>query len=183
MGTNSPGQALYTDVTEQDDAAFDRFAAAAYPRLVRAAFLLTGDRGHAEDLAQTALYATFRHWQRIEPAAAEAYARTTLVRTAGHWRRRHWHGEFATEQLPESATPDRDLSQSIDLMRALGTLPIQFRTVLVLRYFEDLTEAETATALGTTVGTVKSRTSRALARLRTDAGITLADDYPREVTA
>ncbi len=147
--------------------AFTAFAAARYRALVRTACLLVGDRGHAEDLVQTALVRTYAAWGRLEdPANAEAYARKTLVRAAGRWRARRWRGEVPTEEVPDSTAPE--MADLRELHSALRRLPAAQRAVLVLRYYDDLTEAQTAAALGISVGTVKSRASRALAALRED---------------
>jgi RNA polymerase sigma-70 factor, ECF subfamily len=138
--------------------------------MLRTAYLLTGDWGAAEDLLQSALVVTWTRWGSLrEPAAAEAYTRRTLARlSVRRWRRR-WHGERPTEALPEAAV-DGDLGRVDDrvaLAAALRQLPARQRAVVVLRFFDDLSEADTAAALGVPVGTVKSTTSRALAALRT----------------
>jgi RNA polymerase sigma-70 factor (sigma-E family) len=149
----------------RDDEAFSAFAAARYRSLVRTAYLLVGDRGHAEDLVQNALIATYAAWGRLEdPANAEAYARKTLVRATMRWRARKWHGELPTDVLPEVEAPlPHDLDNE---RRTLGSLPADQRAVIVLRYLDDLSEAQTADVLGISVGTVKSRASRGLAALR-----------------
>ena len=149
----------------RDDEAFSAFAAARYRSLVRTAYLLVGDRGHAEDLVQNALLTTYGAWNRLDdPANAEAYTRTSLVRAALRWRSRKWHGEVPTDELPEvPAVPADDLDS---VRRALAALPAQQRAVIVLRYLDDLSEAQTAEVLGISVGTVKSRASRGLAALR-----------------
>ncbi|MBO0869561.1 MAG: SigE family RNA polymerase sigma factor [Micromonosporaceae bacterium] len=159
--------------------AFAEFVAARYARLVRTGYLLTGDRGHAEDLVQQALLKTFRSWHRLEAEAnAEAYTRTTMLRMALGWRRRRWNGEVPTGALPEAASADH--SSTVDtaevVRRALAGLPPGQRAVLVLRYFEDLSEAEIAETLGCSPGTVKSRCSRALAALRA-AGLLVEDSH------
>jgi RNA polymerase sigma-70 factor (sigma-E family) len=152
------------------DDEFAAFVTARYRALVRTGLLLTGDIGHAEDLAQSALIKTYLAWSRIrEPARAEAFARTTLIRLALRARRRRWNNEVATGRLPEaSATVDgtapHDLA--LDVRQALATLPADQRAVLVLRYLDDRSEAQTARLLGIAQGTVKSRASRGLASLR-----------------
>jgi RNA polymerase sigma-70 factor (sigma-E family) len=151
------------------DQPFGEFVSARYTSLLRAAYLLTGDRGHAEDLVQSALVRTYLGWRRLrEPANAEAYTRATMIRLATRWRRRRWSGEVPTGELPEPA--GRDHTAAVDdadlVRRALLGLPWAQRTVLVLRYFADQTEAEIAATLGVSVGTVKSRASRGLAALR-----------------
>jgi RNA polymerase sigma-70 factor (sigma-E family) len=149
---------------------FREFVAARSPALLRTAYLLVGgDWGNAEDLLQTALTKVYLSWRRIEhPAAIEGYVRATLVNTATSWRRRRWHGERATADLPESARGDHngDVVERDALWRLVRALPPRQRAVLVLRFYEDLSEAETAVALGVTTGTVKSQTFRALRALR-----------------
>jgi RNA polymerase sigma factor (sigma-70 family) len=88
-----------------------------------------------------------------------------MVRLAGRWAKRRWHGEVPTDAVPEPID-DSDASSGIDVRDALTLLPWHHRAVLVLRYFDDLTEVETAAVLGCSTGTVKSRASRALAALR-----------------
>jgi RNA polymerase sigma-70 factor (sigma-E family) len=155
---------------------FDGFVAARSSALLRTAYLLTHDHGLAEDLLQTALTKAWFAWDRIE-GHPEAYVRRILVNTFSSWWRRKWNGEHATEDLPDSGTPDGTdaLGQSHDLWEAMARLPRRQRAVVVLRYFEDLTEAETAVALGCTVGTVKSQASKALAKLRIDPAL-VADE-------
>lgn len=158
---------------------FAAFVAARYRALVRTAFLFVGDRGHAEDLAQTALLRTYSHWSALRSEdAAEAYTRTTMARLAGRWSRRRWRGEVPSE-TPDAANQTDHVAnraETLDLFAALGALPWPQRAVLVLRYFEHLSEAETATILRCAPGTVKSRTSRALAALRDQLGPDLIDD-------
>jgi len=154
------------------DDEFADFVAARYRALVRTGLGLTGDLGHAEDLAQSALIRTYLSWGRLrEQANAEAYARRTLVRLALRERQRRWHGELSAERLPEPAgrfaahgVEHEDLA--LDVRRALAELPADQRAVLVLRYLDDQSEAETAAVLGISLGTVKSRASRGLATLR-----------------
>lgn len=157
----------------ESEVAFEEFVAAAAPRLLRTAFLLTGDRGHAEDLLQTTFERTARRWTKIS-GEPEAYARTVLANLAtDRWRRRAARPAEVYGNLPDPAGGDiaSDLVTRSSLVAALGELTRRQRTVLVLRYFDDLTEAETAQALGITVGTVKSTANRALARLRELAGV------------
>lgn len=139
------------------------------PDLLRTAYLLTGDRGHAEDLLQTALLKTYRHWNRprnqAEPAA---FVRRVMVTShAMAWRRRRVD-ERSTADVPEPAAArgSAEPTDQDDLWRTLAQLPPRMRAVLVLRYWEDLSEAETAQVLECSVGTVKSQASRGLARLR-----------------
>jgi RNA polymerase sigma-70 factor (sigma-E family) len=150
------------------DEEFSEFVQVAWPGLVRTAYLLLGDRGLAEDLAQTALAKTYAAWPKVRDVqAAPGYARTTLVNTAASWfRRRSWRNELPTESLPDPGVHDLDPSLRPSVVAALAQLPPRQRAVIVLRFYEDLSVAETARALGCSEGTVKSQTSHALAKLR-----------------
>ncbi|NUT46495.1 MAG: SigE family RNA polymerase sigma factor [Saccharothrix sp.] len=152
---------------------FEEFVAGASPRLLRTAFLLTRDPGHAEDLLQTSLARAWRSWRRVQ-GDPEPYVRRIMVNTYATWWRRKWRGEQPTDVLPEpvGASPEDAVDQREWLWQALGRLPRRQRAVLVLRFYEDFTEAQTAHALDVSVGTVKSQTSKALARLRLDDTIT-----------
>lgn len=160
--------------------------------LVRTAYLLTGDRGHAEDLVQQCLLTTYRSWDRLQARdSAVAYTRTSMVRLAIKWRIRRWHGEVPTARLPEPAATDHasEVDQAVLVRRALATLPAAQRAVLVLRYFDDRPETEIAAMLRCSVGTVKSRAHRALAALRThgllrddEAGPTIRVAHGRRLT-
>jgi RNA polymerase sigma-70 factor (sigma-E family) len=152
------------------DNEFETFVAQAWPRLLRSAWLLTGDWHRAEDLVQTVLTRAYGRWPRIRYGAPEAYLRSMLATTYLSWWRRRWRGEIPFDQPPEQASPDEQANVEIrhTLAQALLRLPARQRAVLVLRFHGDLTEAATAQALGLSVGTVKSYTSRALSRLRTD---------------
>jgi RNA polymerase sigma-70 factor (sigma-E family) len=148
---------------------FREFVAARSSALLRTAYLLAGDWGTAEDLLQTALTKTYLAWKRLgEIEAVEPYTRRVLVNTATSWWRRRWHGERPTEVLPERSSPDQhEEALERDVMwRHVRTLPARQRAVLVLRYYEDLSEAQTAELLDISPGTVKSQTARALATLR-----------------
>ena len=153
------------------DDAFRGFVVARQHALLRTAFLLTGDQGLAEDLVQTALEKTLRRWSGVgEPASLEAYVRRVMYREqVSHWRRRRL-AEVPSAELPEWR---RDALQGGDavedhlvLQRALMQIGRRQRTVLVLRYFEDLSEQQVADVLGLSLGTVKSQAHRGLARLR-----------------
>jgi RNA polymerase sigma-70 factor (sigma-E family) len=143
---------------------FDAFVASRSERLLRAGYLLTRDWALAEDLVQVTLTKVWRHWRRIDDP--DAYTWTAMTRTYQTWWRRKWRGELPTDQLPDLPEPSVDVDGNTDLWAAMGQLSRQQRAVLVLRYFVDLTEAETAAVLGCSVGTVKTHTSRALATLR-----------------
>ena len=153
------------------DAEYTEFVHATWPSLYRTAYLLVGDHALAEDLVQTALAKTYASWGSVrELAAAPGFARTTLINTAASWfRRKSWRNELATETLPEPAH-DPDHSNRPAVIGALRQLPPRQRAVIVLRYYEDLSVARTAEALGCSEGTVKSQTSDALTRLRTLLG-------------
>ena len=160
---------------EQGREAFRAYVAARSPALLRTAYLLTGSRADAEDLLQTALAKTYLAWDRIrEREAVDGYVRRVLVNTqTSRWRRRRVD-EYPTAELPERGS-GRDAAEDLALHDALWTalagLPKRQRATVVLRYYEDLSETETAHVLGVSVGTVKSTTSRALAKLRDTAGL------------
>ena len=155
---------------------FTSFVTARGDALWRSAWLLTGDGHLAEDLVQTALAKAWPRWERVGPEGFEAYVRRTLFTTYVSWWRRRWNGERPTAVLPEGAVAAPDVDARGDLLAALATLPKGQRAVVVLRYFDDLTEAQTAELLGINIGTVKSQTSRALATLRTSTHLKEADD-------
>ena len=155
--------------------AFRDYVAARSPALLRTAYLLAGSRADAEDLLQTALAKTYLAWDRIrEREALDGYVRRVMVNTQTSWWRRRKVDEYATDSPPErSATRDAgdDLALHDALWTALAGLPKRQRAMVVLRYYEDVSEAETAQVLGVSVGTVKSTTSRALTKLRDTAGL------------
>ena len=150
------------------DEEFIEFARSSTAGLRHAAYLLTGDRHAAEDAAQTALVRTYAAWHRVRRDDAFAYARRVLVNhVTDRWRRRI--REYPTGDLPEQ--PARtDIADEVALRQwligALGTLTSRERAVVVMRYLFDLPEAIVARDLGITVGTVKSTSSRALAKMR-----------------
>lgn len=147
---------------------FEEFVRGAGSRLLRTAYLLTGDRGHAEDLVQTALERLARRWGRLD-GPPEAYARVVLANLAtDRWRRRRMRvRELSVDPPVRSAA---DIAEPVVvrqvLIGALLQLTPRQRAVLVLRFFADLSEAETAQALNIQPGTVKSTVSRATTRLR-----------------
>lgn len=145
---------------------FEEFVAARSTALWRSAYLLTGDRQRAEDLLQTALVKVWRRWGSVDHP--ETYVRAAIATTYTDWWRRRWNGEVPTGELPETsvASPAGSVEVRRDVLAALATLPRGQRAVVVLRFFDDLTEQQAADALGVSVGTVKSQTSRALAALR-----------------
>jgi RNA polymerase sigma-70 factor (sigma-E family) len=150
-------------------ALFTRFVHESSARLLRTAWLLTSHREQAQDLTQLAFAKTFAAWRRVRYDDAEAYARRVMVNSyIDWWRRAPWR-ERPTEQLPQHiAVPDH--AQAIDertaLVAALVQLTRRERTIVVLRYYVDLSEAEVAAHVGVSVGTVKSTSSKALAKLR-----------------
>jgi RNA polymerase sigma-70 factor (sigma-E family) len=157
---------------------FEEFVVLRSSALLRTAYLLTRDHAHAEDLLQTALTKAWFAWKRID-SNPEPYVRRIIVNTYASWWRRKWRGEQPTEVLPEhaSAGPDGDAAQ--DLWTAMARLAPRQRAVIVLRYFEDLTEAQTAALLDCSVGTVKSQTSKAFARLRLDPALAVQEGDAR----
>jgi RNA polymerase sigma-70 factor (sigma-E family) len=153
------------------DDGFDEFATAAWPRLRRSAYLLTGDHHLAEDLTQTALVRTYAHWRRVRRNDALAYARRVLVNlNIDRIRRRHGTvevGDGLLETLP--SRPDGRVDERDEAVRLLHGLTDRERRVVVLRHYFDLSEAEVAEELGVARGTVKSTLSRALVKLRVAA--------------
>ena len=159
-------------VREAADGTFDAFVAARWGSLVRTAYLVTADRGTAEDCVQEALAKVHRHWRRVEQGgAAEAYARKAVLNAALSLKRRRRVREVPLDDAGPGSGATRGGADSrtgldVDLLAALRALPPRMRAVVVLRIVEDQSEAETARLLGCSVGTVKSTTSRGLARLR-----------------
>jgi len=154
--------------TTAHDDQFRTFVVGRSPALLRVAYLLTGDRGLAEDLLQTSLAKTYAAWPRIrDDQAVEAYVRTVMARTAISWKRRNRVREEPVWEVPEPASGrGQQPDGSDDLWADLQALPRRQRAVLVLRYYEDLSEAQIAEVLGCSRGTVKSQASRGLAALR-----------------
>ena len=155
------------------DDGFDEFAAAAWPRLRRSAYLLTGDYHLAEDLAQTTLARTFAHWRRVRRQDAMAYSRKVLVNlNIDRLRRRRMvevggdSAEHALGRLPDGEDAEGMVTDRDRVVRLLSVLTDRERRVVVLRHYFDLSEADVARELGIAPGTVKSTLSRALAKLR-----------------
>jgi RNA polymerase sigma-70 factor (sigma-E family) len=153
---------------------FSSYVRARGPVLLRTARSLTANPSDAEDLLQTALAKTYVAWERIEDhRALDGYVRRALLNTrTSQWRKRKVD-EFACDELPEPETvPEPDLAEQQVLhdamWRAVMKLPDRQRAMVVLRYYEDLSEAQTAEVLGVSVSTVKSAVSRALGKLRED---------------
>jgi RNA polymerase sigma-70 factor (sigma-E family) len=157
---------------DTDDDDFDSFVRARTHALLRSAYLLTGDQHLAEDLVQSALARTHQAWRRLrETGNAEAYTRRTMYHLQVSWWRRRKIAEVLPGEMPESAGGDHAgaVSLRLALRTALLKLSTKQRAVLVLRFFEDQTETEAADVLGVSVGTVKSQTAKALARMPTIA--------------
>lgn len=171
---------MATGETVREPDGFREFLAARQSHLLRAAWVLTGDVQLAEDLLQTALVKVLPRWERLaRDGALEPYLRKTMINTATSWWRRRWHGEVPSGHVPSltarhgarwepvgggaafEAIDDRSV-----LGAALRALPARQRAVVLLRYYLDMSEAETAAMLGCSLGTVKSQNSKALAALR-----------------
>jgi RNA polymerase sigma-70 factor (sigma-E family) len=155
-----------------DDPEFRDYVTARGRALLRTAYLLTGNLADAEDLLQAALAKTYLAWDRIEDRGAlDGYVRRAMVNTHISWWRRRRVQEFPTDELPDQIIDDHagdsDLQET--LRAAIDRLPHRMRTAVVLRFYEDMTEAEVAEKLGVSLGTVKSTVSRAVAKLRIDA--------------
>ncbi|HST65993.1 MAG TPA: SigE family RNA polymerase sigma factor [Mycobacteriales bacterium] len=167
-------------MTESEREEFRAYVAARGAALLRTAVLITGDRGLAEDLVQTALVRTYGSWGRIQRReAVDAYVRRVMVNTYVNWWRRRWRGELPTESLPERPAPDAlsRVDDGLSLHDALARLPRRMRAVVVLRYYDDLPDREIAAILGCSTGTVRSQASRALDKLRSDGALAL--DFER----
>ncbi|MBD0844727.1 MULTISPECIES: SigE family RNA polymerase sigma factor [unclassified Streptomyces] len=160
---------------------FASYVKARQPVLLRTARSLTANPCDAEDLLQTALTKTYVAWERIEDhRALDGYVRRALVNTrTSQWRKRRVD-EFATDELPEPEPvpggddPAEQQALHDAMWRAIMKLPARQRAMVVLRYYEDLSEAQTAEVLGVSIGTVKSAVSRALGKLREDPELCLA---------
>jgi RNA polymerase sigma-70 factor (sigma-E family) len=151
---------------------FAQFVEARQRELQRTAWLLTGDWAAAEDLVQTALVRSWPQWERIRRRDnPEIYVRRAMVNTWASWRRRRWWGERPSEAVPDGqAVGDvaAEVVARIAVQGALRSLTARQRAVLVLRVFDDMSEAQVAQVLDCAVGTVKSTMARAVARLRED---------------
>lgn len=161
------------------DPGFVEFVAARSAALFRTAMLIVGDRHAAEDLVQGSLERAYRHWDRVAAMdAPEAYVRRILANLATDHHRRRGRGPLPVPLAPDDIpardayqdVPARDAYHAVDdhdaVMRMLNDLPPRMRAVLVLRYYDDMTEAQIAEALGISLGTVKSQAARGLAKLR-----------------
>jgi RNA polymerase sigma-70 factor (sigma-E family) len=153
---------------------FEDFVAAREYALLRFAYLLAGDRHLAEDLTQEALVRVHRRWRAIERKdRPEAYVRKTIVRQFLSWRRRRSSGELAVDGVPDQPMITDEYAHADErdeMWAALATLPPQQRTVMVLRYYEDLADADIAEVLGCSAATVRVHAFKALHRLRDTIG-------------
>jgi RNA polymerase sigma-70 factor (sigma-E family) len=151
---------------------FAQFVEARQRALQRTAWLLTGDWAAAEDLVQTALVRSWPRWERIRRRDdPEIYVRRAMVNSWSTWRRRRWWGERATDTVPDvQAAGDvaAEVAVRVTVQGALRSLTARQRAVVVLRVFDDLSEAQVAQVLDCAVGTVKATMARAVARLRED---------------
>jgi RNA polymerase sigma-70 factor (sigma-E family) len=176
-----PGRALLRSalakevaMSDGSDEEFDAFMRGRWPAMVRLAYALTGDVGHAEDLAQAAFARAYASWGRVKRAGdPDAYVRRIVINEHRSLFRKHRVTEELRGDLTDTAGQQRGPEEQQALLDALRTLGPRQRAVVVLRYWLDLSEAETAAALNCSVGTVKSQASRALATLRKSAA---ADD-------
>lgn len=154
-------------MSRRDEAAFTDFVRGASPQLLRTAWLLTGSQVAAEDLVQGAFERVYVAWSRIDQASALGYTRRIIVNLhidTGRRRRR----ERLTDDVPDQWSPDQSENVAVaeHLSKALANLPRRERQCVVLRFHADMSEADVADLLGVSVGTVKSSSSRGLAKLR-----------------
>ncbi len=170
-------------VTTDDDEDFHAFVQSRWSALVRYAYLLTGDLGHAEDVVQVALEGTWRRWRHVRTDRPEVYVRTAVARrvVSRHRMLGRRVKEAALSSLVDPPSSDLvDASADRDAVwRELRALPPRMRAVVVLRLWEDLSEAETAQLLGCSTGSVKSQLSRAVERLRERSVLREAVGLPR----
>ena len=155
------------------DGEYAEYVSARLPRLHRTAYLMCGDADRADDLVQATLLALYVHWRRARTADnLDGYVHRIMARRFVDEKRRPWSRVFLRDSVPERAVPADDSFDDRDrVVRALRTVPPGQRTVLVLRYFADLSVEATAQALGLSPGTVKSQCSRGLAALREELGL------------
>ncbi|MGP3918462.1 SigE family RNA polymerase sigma factor [Nonomuraea sp. 10N515B] len=150
---------------------FGAFVAARATSLLRVAYLACGDETEAEDLLQTALERTYKNWDRVRHDSPEPYVRRVIINAAiSRARRRAILSIIPMHSPPETSARAGDPDLVHVLMDALRALPPRQRAVIVLRYWEDLSETQTAEVLGCALGTVKSQASKALAKLRSALG-------------
>ena len=153
------------------DEEFAEYVGARWPRLVRTAVLLGCSPAEAEDVVQSALLRCLLHWSKVLAADdRDAYVHRVLINTFTSARRRRWTRESPVARLPEEVSADPTVSVDLSdaVLRSLGRLNAEQRATVVLRYYSQLTEHQTADILGIAVGTVKSRVARALVILADD---------------
>ncbi len=164
------GLALVSTARSNDsaEAEFVGFVTARQQALLRFAYLLTSDHHTAEDLVQTALAKAYLSWGRLrDRGALDAYVRRIIVNENFNLWRRPWkRNESPSDELPEAGVSSPETHDGDAMWRIVQTLPTRQRATVVLRYYEEMSEAETAMVLGCSVGTVKSQTSRGIAALR-----------------
>ena len=153
---------------------FREFVVARSPALLRTAWSPVSIQAAAEDLLQTALARTWPHWARIADGQPDAYVRKVMVRVNANWRARRWNQETPTadadlnherHHAPDGDDPAR-LDDRLILLKALATLPVRQRQVVVLRFFDDLSVDTVADVMGCSTGTVKSQSAKGVAKLR-----------------
>jgi RNA polymerase sigma-70 factor (sigma-E family) len=153
------------------------YAAVRRTTLFRTAVLLGCPEQDADDLVQVTLTKCVRHWGRIARAEnPDAYVYKVMLNAFRDTRARRWHGEVPTEVVPDQGADDPDVAAALAIRRAVAQLTEEHRAVLVLRFYADLSERETAKVLGIPAGTVKSRTARALAALSQDVTLARSND-------
>jgi len=175
-GTGAVGVADRKTARDTRDDDFAAYLAARQPSLLRTAYLLTGNRHDAEDLVQTAFAKLYLSWDKVrDQGSMDGYVRRILVNEHNSLWRRAWKRREHTAEdavlhgLDKPHHDAHDDGVGAALWEVVQTLPRKARAVVVLRYYEEMSEAETAAVLGISTGTVKSQTSRALAALRTRA--------------
>jgi len=167
--------------SKDDVTGFSELVAARSPALLRTAFLVVGDHQLAQDLLQESLVKAYIAWPRLRDVTkAESYVRRTIVTTAISWRRRRSFHERPVEDPPSArgVDPAEELAVHDVVWQQVCALPPRQRAALVLRYYEDLTEFQTAEVMGCSVGTVKSQVSAALEKLRKRVGPESAVLFP-----
>ena len=170
-------------MSSPSDDEFHTFMTGRWPSLVRTAYLLTGGHHDAEDLAQAALARAYVKWDRVRRSDDRAaYVRKIMIHVHADGFRRRTVREWFTSRLPETAVADRtdQVAHRGALVDALAGLPLRQRTAAVLRYFEDMTPAQIAAAMGTREGTVRGQITRALAKLRDDGVLAARTGSPQE---
>lgn len=154
-----------------DEESFRELVSTRSAALLRTAYLLAGDRGRAEDLLQTALLKTYAAWGRIAPGAAEAYVRRVMATTSVSWWRHRSSTETVAATVPDSGNDTTAaIAEAETIRQHLLTLPQRQRAVVVLRFYNDMTEADIAETLGISRGAVSNHITRALATMRIRLG-------------